>query len=262
MTSPVMDAVTPTSIPWYSGSTAASGTVQALSGKSLPVGPLFTQGEYYEGTITVYGAGAGGVGSETPHTISIAGPDSNQIAWTTFWDMSGVPATWTSYSGTESTSYSTASIAVVPFDDAEAVYMLTSTTEYSTESGTKIDKRGSSFFGATAIGGLDDEFPWYVTSTYEKMGIDYGTNLTSEGYSKSSSHTTTQTKLVSSAAVVNNVTIPAPNQFFAPKNDSVQVDLSLKSSANGATFSKSTGVNRGNGSINLTDKPFTYVGWA
>lgn len=257
MTSPVMDAVTPTSIPWFSGSMAVSGTYEVNSGKALPIGPLFTQGEYYEGTITVYGSGEGGTGSQTPHTITVAGHGG-----TNFWDMRGVPATWTSYIGTESTSYSTASITVVPFDDAEAVYMLTSTTEYSTESGTKIDKHGGHFFGATALGGINDEFPWYVTSTYEVMGIDYGTNLTTQSYSKESSHTTVQTKLVSSAAVVNGITIPSPNQFFAPENDSVQVDLSLKSSANGATFSKSTGVNRGNGSINLTDKPFSYVGWA
>lgn len=261
MTPAQMEEIGPTDIPWYRNDMPGSGTLQVPIGPGALTSGLYTVYDQFEGLITVYGAGGGGNGltwDQTSYTFS------GTPAATSFRDMTGTPATWSSYSGTEARSASTASIVVVPFYDAEAVYMLSTETRYRSESGTKIDKRGTSFYKATAIGGLFDEYPWFVLSVYGQMGIDYGTNLNTEAYTKSyDPETQVNTALVCSSGTILNVSIPYPNAFFSAGNDSsVPVMIDLRSSVRGAAFSSETSVDSGNAEVNLHNKPFTYVGWA
>ena len=247
---------------WYRGDVAGSGTVLFPEGKYLPVQTTPTNNEY-EGVIDIFrgveGQSGAADGAEPSSWFTYTYPE--HPARTSFSTAIPFPANWTSYSSTEYNLHTTAFIVVIPFYDAEAVFMLGTKTEYKSESGTKITKTGGSFFQANATGGLYAAYPDTLCGIWEIMWSDYGENLSTETYTTEYPPvTTTTTRLVSSAGTVPGITIPTPGAFFNPTYDIVPVMLPCYSSCNGALFSWQG--NALSGMPSFGDKPFSFVGWA
>jgi hypothetical protein len=162
-------------------------------------------------------------------------------------------ASFRSYSTT--TSQSARAIVAIPFYDAEACYIFSSTTATSTSSGTQYTVRGY-WFGYTA--------DWNTGVKYNAYGRpEEGGGLgDTTAYSDSSTSSSWTCKLVCNAGTFDSY-IPNGNVFYNETYDTVPETMATYSSAHGsALYSPVTTAAAGLSPASLSGIPFSFVGWA
>lgn len=173
-------------------------------------------------------------------------------------------STWSTESLTSLENHNAVFIIVVPFDDAEALYMFSSQRHFATSNGWAQDHTGGTFFNnchATRpyVGG-----PWTQIAGAGTLGSPNwsaaGTQIIDRDDTTAADNTY---RIVGNYGTKTSVSIPSAGAFFNVTYDVIPVVVSHKSSALGiAAHSDDFGVNEGMPTVTLTGKPFTFVGWA
>lgn len=204
--------------------------------------------DYYLGTINVLNSAGGKTG--LTYATSTIGPGGYKYSV-------GIRSAITSKSIDRTDAFSTAFICAIPFNDAEAIYLLGSQTKYTTDSVVETSGEADGFFEilATESGG------WlYVAETVSDGGPIPETVVFSTHTDVHDPETTTVSKLICSAGVINGVAFPAPSSFFSPEVDVVSQTYDTRTSASGtAVRAPNNGVTQGTPD---PGDPFVFVGWA
>lgn len=180
--------------------------------------------------------------------------------------MGPTASTWTDETFTSSENYSAAFVIVVPFDDAEALYMLGSQSHSSLESGHSRERTGGTFFYSHAVRPYFNG-PWTIIAVDARLGY-WGTGAFSPGAvaftNRDASPAPQNTYLmVGNYGVQNSVIVPSAGAFFNVTYDTIPVVVFHKSSSLGkAAHSDDFAIHEGMSGVTLSGKPFTFVGWA
>ena len=155
-------------------------------------------------------------------------------------------------------------IAVIPFYDAEAVYMLYTHSETKTETGNYGDREiDSSFFVAYGEGPDGGTYPDSLIGHATNMGTDNLTGVTTPFSRDIGPTIVTESKLVCNAGTFTGVAFPQTGQCFDSAYLLVDADYETRSSAHGtAVYAPDNGVASGLLPANLAGLPFSFVGWA
>lgn len=151
--------------------------------------------------------------------------------------------------------FSTGFIGVIPFNDAEAFYMLGTMTRYRTDDVAETSALCYDWYQVLATEGGAHVF---VTETAED-GTSFvaGTVVSANYVDVHDPQTAIQTKLVCNSGVIDGVSFPATGAFFSPLVENVEQTFDTRSSASGeAVVSSATGVLHG------TPMGGVFVGWA
>lgn len=240
-----------------------AGTFSVPTGQGVPENCVYDDiYDEYEGYITVCGQvlGQQNLGPYDQEEVTVGS------AFLLGRSMVETYSTWSDEYFSSAETYTCSFIVVAPFDDAEALYMLSTQNHQSLETGTVEHKYGGQFYASHAVraevGGL-----WTIIAVDARLGSHSAGVITGSSTftdRDASSEGQTNTAIVANYGVQTGVSeITNQTAFYDPTDEIVPVVVRHKSSAVGvAAHSDDFGVNEGMPTVTLTGKPFTFVGWA
>jgi len=249
---------------FYTGTSEAPAYYSVPTGQGVPENCTYgTIYDYWEGTVTVC-AQVEGQSNAGPYEQATGYVDRANLLG---YSMLNTPSsTWTDEAFTSAENYSAKLIVTVPFDDAEALYMLAAQEHSALETGHARAMSGGSFFRSHAVRPYFNG-PWTIIAADARLGA-WGAGAYSEGAvtfaDRVASYAPQNTYyMVGNYGTKPSVSVPTPAAFYDPTDEIVPVVVSHKSSAVGvAAHSDDFGIDEGMTTVDLDGKPFTFVGWA
>lgn len=229
--------------PWSFPYPIASGA--RIDGYPTSIATAPYSSAWGSGVKYAHGGGAAGL---THATVECALYEPSELA----------NASFTNVQSTLVKSKSAAFLSVVPFNDAEAIYIMATATDMETETG----------FSGSGVGNfysLTRNTSGTILATAEIMDDPFPTPTTP--YSDSTSTTETEARLVCVAGTLTPTTMPGASAFF----DSTDLDVipqtyttlsSAAATGNAAIVSSVTGVLSGADNEDFGNAAFAFTGWA